>query len=150
MKKISISSASIIDGRLKTICAAAHSPNRPLGENKSPELTWEDVPDANYYIALIVDRSAHYWMHMFTSGTWMTHLEEGSLAEDAYVGPYPPAGTGRHDYTVYIYALEKDPSGIHPEIDAPCNYKALEEKIESCGILAKGSIVGLFAHGDRT
>ena len=77
-------------------------------------------------------------------------LAEGALDERAYVGPYPPAGTGEHAYTVYVYALSRDPSGIRPSMDAPCDFRCLETRIEGCGILARGSLVGQFGHGDRT
>ena len=150
MKQLNVTSNSIINGKLKTICAAAHSPNRPLGENRSPELSWDDVPGAAYFLALIVDESAHNWLHMFTAGAWTTHLAEGALDERAYVGPYPPAGTGEHAYTVYVYALSRDPSGIRPSMDAPCDFRCLETRIEGCGIFARGSLVGQFGHGDRT
>ena len=97
-----------------------------------------------------MDESAHNWLHMFTAGAWTTHLAEGALDERAYVGPYPPAGTGEHAYTVYVYALSRDPSGIRPSMDAPCDFRCLETRIEGCGILARGSLVGQFGHGDRT
>ncbi len=137
MKQMNVTSKSIVGGKLPTVCAAAHSPNRPLGENRSPELSWDDVPGAAYFLALIVD-------------AWTTHLAEGALDERAYVGPYPPAGTGEHAYTVYVYALSRDPSGIRPSMDAPCDFRCLETRIEGCGILARGSLVGQFGHGDRT
>jgi len=59
MKQLNVTSNSIINGKLKTICAAAHSPNRPLGENRSPELSWDDVPGAAYFLALIVGQFGH-------------------------------------------------------------------------------------------
>ena len=49
----------IVGGKLLTVCAAAHSPNRPLGENRSPELSWDDVPGAAYFLALIVGQFGH-------------------------------------------------------------------------------------------
>ena len=35
MKQMNVTSKSIVGGKLLTVCAAAHSPNRPLGENRS-------------------------------------------------------------------------------------------------------------------
>ena len=123
------------------LCSGAQPEQAAGGEQK---------PGAAYFLALIVDESAHNWLHMFTAGAWTTHLAEGALDERAYVGPYPPAGTGEHAYTVYVYALSRDPSGIRPSMDAPCDFRCLETRIEGCGILARGSLVGQFGHGDRT
>lgn len=147
--KMDVRSESIVDGRLKTVCAAAHSPNRPEGENKNPELMWEEVPGAEYYVAIMVDRSARNWLHMFTNGAWTTELSEASLGEDAYVGPYPPPGTGEHEYKLYVYALARDPSGIKAGMDAPCNFRRLEAELDRCGVLARGSITGKYGHGDE-
>ena len=59
MKQMNVTSKSIVGGKLLTVCAAAHSPNSPLGENRSPELSWDDVPGAAYFLALIVGQFGH-------------------------------------------------------------------------------------------
>ena len=51
MKQMNVTSKSIVGGKLLTVCAAAHSPNRPLGENRSP--------GAAYFLALIVGQFGH-------------------------------------------------------------------------------------------
>lgn len=147
--EMNLRSESIVDGRLKTVCAAAHSPNRPPGENRNPGLEWEDIPAAEYYAVIMVDQSARNWLHMFTSGVWTTELAEASLGEEAYVGPYPPPGTGEHAYMIYIYALERDPTGVKIHMDAPCNFRRLEAELDRCGVLARGSIMGKYGHGDK-
>ena len=48
MKQMNVTSKSIVGGKLLTVCAAAHSPNRPLGENRSA-----------YFLALIVGQFGH-------------------------------------------------------------------------------------------
>ena len=89
--------------------------NTAGGDNLSPQITFDEVPGASYYVIYMVDESANNWVHWYASGVTDTSLETGanrSHEGDAgfrYIGPYPPAGSGVHTYTVYVYALSGDP-----------------------------------------
>ncbi|MCB2209881.1 YbhB/YbcL family Raf kinase inhibitor-like protein [bacterium] len=98
------------------------------GDDVSPELSWQDVPDEAECLALIVDDPDA------PSGTfthWVVYnlpkipegLDEGaSLSErlseglreglngagrQGYMGPCPPRGHGDHRYTFRLYALDE-------------------------------------------
>ncbi len=98
----------------------------------------------------MADTSAEGWLHLFAEGPWTTELAEGSLGADAYVGSYPPAGARDHVCQVTVYALAEDPSGMKTSLNAPCDPKALEKELESCGILASGTWEGRYANRDNS
>ena len=149
MEGIEVNSDSIRDGRLLTACAADRQPNDPMGENISPEISWDDVNGAEYYAVLMIDRSADDWVHMYASDEWTTELSEGELESDSYVGPYPPDGTDDHEYEIWVFALEEDPGDIELEMDAPGDFDEIRDRIARYGIIAEGSVTALFAHGDE-
>ncbi|HKG55747.1 MAG TPA: YbhB/YbcL family Raf kinase inhibitor-like protein [Candidatus Limnocylindrales bacterium] len=93
------------------------------GENVSPALAWEGVPDGAASLALIVDDpDANGFVHWVVFD--MTASQTGALAEavsaspDAppqgtngrggigWTGPCPPSGTHRYNFT--LYALDGD------------------------------------------
>ena len=49
-----------------------------------------------------------------------------------------------------MYALAEDPSGMKTSLDAPCDPKALEKELDSCGILASGTWEGRYANRDNS
>ncbi len=89
------------------------------GQNVSPPLSWEGVPQGTKAFALaVVDRHpvARNYIHwlVIDIGADVTSLEEGANTRmpaesrqlKAYVGPFPPSGT--HDYEFTLYALKTD------------------------------------------
>jgi phosphatidylethanolamine-binding protein (PEBP) family uncharacterized protein len=117
-QSISLSSASVTrDGKLLTLCAADKSPNKPLGENQSPELSWKPVAGAGSYAVVMFDTDAS-WLHWLVTGITSTALSLGSYTDPAsYVGPYPPAMAGRHHYHIIVFALKAKPDKIAARID---------------------------------
>ena len=95
--------------------------NTGVGSNLSPQLSFDEVPGASYYVIYMVDESANYWVH------WYAEVTENELKEGAcpgrYIGPYPPEDSGDHLYTIVVYALEDKPdfnyNGEFPVFDAP-------------------------------
>lgn len=75
------------------------------GQNVSPQLSWEPVPDATSYVIYMVDTSAGNWMHWKVNGVTETTLPQGWASEEQYIGPYPPGGT--HIYEIYVFALKQ-------------------------------------------
>ena len=63
----------------------------------------------------MVDETAGNWVHWYATGVTETALATGANKEHEgdmnfrYVGPYPPAGSGDHEYTVYVFALAHEP-----------------------------------------
>ena len=127
-------------------CLILGEPNDPLGENKSPELTFSDVPGAKYEVVLMIDTTADNWLHLYFSGPWTTHLDEGALPDTAYIGPYPPKGSGDHTYEIRVFALQEDPSGITGQLDAPCDIDTLYRELKPLGILAEGTLTGVYGN----
>jgi len=99
-----------------------------VGRNQSPQLSFDKVDGAEYYVIYMVDESANNWVHWYAEKVTETELPMGAnMAEYSgkqdflYRGPYPPAGSGQHVYTVYVYALKAEPDIRHdgPEFDEP-------------------------------
>ena len=128
------------------------------GENISPDLHWEAIPDGTKSIALIMDdpdapgRTFVHWVlynipassRGFSGGVKKnTSLEDGSLqgkndfGRIGYDGPCPPPGKP-HRYFFKVYALDTKPA-----LKSGITKKQLE-KAMSGHILAKGEIIGTY------
>ncbi|MCR4791593.1 MAG: hypothetical protein K5871_02465 [Lachnospiraceae bacterium] len=111
---MNVTSESIASGRWTNDIT-----NTSEGLNLSPQLSFDPVDGASYYVIYMVDESANNWVHWYAEVT-DTELEEG-LNPGQYIGPYPPEGSGDHLYTVYVYALAGRPGvvydGEYPEFD---------------------------------
>lgn len=93
------------------------------GDDVSPPLSWDGVPDAAVELALVVDdtdASGGTYVHwvLFGLDPSTTELEEGQVpagarqannsAGDArYKGPCPPGGDDAHHYRFTVYALDE-------------------------------------------
>ena len=111
---MNVTSESVVSGRW-----ADDITNTSFGQNLSPQLSFDAVEGASYYVIYMVDESANNWVHWYAEVT-DTELEAG-LNPGQYIGPYPPEGSGDHLYTVYVYALADRP-GVrlafeYPEFD---------------------------------
>lgn len=100
--------------------------NTEEGANMSPQLSFAPVDGADHYVIYMVDESANYWVHWLAVDVHETELNTGENqkygndGEFRYVGPYPPAGSGEHVYTVYVYALKGQPdSDLELKFDEP-------------------------------
>jgi len=100
-----LSSFELKSGDLKDGVWANVISKTDIGENKSPDLTWEPVEGAGLYVIYMVDETAGNWIHWRSDGVTETTLPEGWAKDSDYIGPYPPPGT-THVYTVYVVALK--------------------------------------------
>ncbi|RMH97449.1 MAG: YbhB/YbcL family Raf kinase inhibitor-like protein [Calditrichaeota bacterium] len=128
------------------------------GENVSPPLTWEGVPDEAKTLALICDdpdAPMKTWVHwvVFNIPTSVKELPENTpairtLANGArqgindfrrigYGGPCPPGGT--HRYFFKIYALDTE-LNLEPGATKEDLLKAMEGHI-----LAEGQLMGKYS-----
>jgi len=130
------------------------------GENRSPELHWNDLPAATRSLALIVhDTDApraggfYHWVAYNLSPAMRSFppaaviAPESSGRNDAgslgYFGPCPPPGKPHH-YHFTLYALDI------ARIDAAQPLSASELLARMRGhILAQSALVGLFATATR-
>lgn len=152
-KTMTVTSNSInSDGKLLTVTVP--TTNKPSGENKSPQLSWDAVEGAECYAIYMIDEGAGNWLHWIATGIKTTSVEQGAEIENSkYIGPYPPSGQ-EHSYKIIVYALKSEADeykgsfnsinrGIEP-IEATLDVA----NGKSGNILAKGYIVGTYKAGE--
>ena len=145
---IEVKSASIdATGRLDTATAANNKPNDPLGNNYSPQVSWSAVDGATCYAIVMFDESAN-WLHWIQTGITETLLEQGAYTQESdYVGPYPPTGSGEHQYRIEVFALEQTPVMSVRKLNQSNVYADLVSALdEAGGIIARGYVVGTYSN----
>jgi hypothetical protein len=111
------------EGSMPVRCAG-----RGVGDNGSPQLSWEGAPeDAQELVLIVEDPSAPLprpFVHAVVTGiaastsslaegalsaTHEAHVTMGlnSLRQRAYLGPRPVPGHGPHDYVFELFALRR-------------------------------------------
>ncbi|MBI1359759.1 MAG: YbhB/YbcL family Raf kinase inhibitor-like protein [Alphaproteobacteria bacterium] len=99
------------------------SANTAYGDNRSPQLSWSGAPDGvTSYLVILEDpdvgpkKPFTHWIIGNLPPT-TTSLPEGLTTSppgafqtgargDSYFGPRPPAGSGVHNYTFEVFALD--------------------------------------------
>ncbi len=109
--------------------------NTADGQNLSPHLYFDPVEGADHYVIYMVDESANNWSHWLATEVHENELftgdnqtEYANAPDFQYVGPYPPAGSGEHTYTIYVYALQG-------EADCDLSQVSFDEKSFGADIL---------------
>jgi Raf kinase inhibitor-like YbhB/YbcL family protein len=135
------------------------------GEDVSPPLNWQGIPEAAAELVLICDDpdapTAQPWVHwvLYHLPPMVTGLPEGlptstriempvqafqgrnswgSGRTTGYRGPAPPARHGVHHYHFKLYVVDRD-LGLHPGVD-----KAAVEYAMKGHILDQGQLVGTY------
>jgi Raf kinase inhibitor-like YbhB/YbcL family protein len=127
------------------------------GENISPPVSWEGVPQQTKTVALIADdpdAPAKVWVHwvVFDLPAAVNSLPENIAAQESisgggkqgvndshkigYSGPCPPSGT--HRYYFKLYALSSE-LGLGSQVTKDQLLKAMEGKL-----LAQGELMGIY------
>lgn len=146
LPQIEVTSDDLYDGIWDEVIT-----NTNYGENRSPELSWDEVEGASYYQIIMIDGA---WLHMdvFTEAT---SLEAGAIDRGSrgaeYVGPYPPSGT--HTYSIFVFALRDDPDQFRLLFDNGNNsingiYSGLDTDVNggTGNVLAYGRLDGNYSH----
>ncbi len=123
------------------------------GQNVSPQLSWEPVPEASCYVIYMVDSSAGNWLHWKSKNVTETELAQGWAPEEEYVGPYPPGGT--HSYDIYVFALKEPVERVQGAFNTSnsifynnaMKLDAVEEGA-SGNIVAYGYLPGTYTRGE--
>ncbi len=147
MDKLKVSSPSFNEGGMMPSTFTCD------GQNISPEISWEGLPEGTKSLALICDdpdAPGGYFVHwvVFNIPADTGGFEENAEVSDVaflgmtdygrrgYGGPCPPSGT--HHYHFKVYALD-----VMLEADRNIDKYDLLDKMEG-HILAKGELVGLY------
>jgi len=150
--KISVISSSIdASGTLKNEVIADRGPNNPKGENQSPHLAWDSVNGAKYYAVCMYDETAS-WLHWLVWDVNEPHLEQGAYTDAAdYMGPYPPANSGKHNYRIEVFALKDAPDSVVFKLDSRCSYSDIIKSLNrannaDANIIARGYVMGKYGN----
>jgi len=146
-----------------TVTSTAWADNTPIpekyscdGDDVSPPLAWEGVPEDAVELAVVVDDPDAgggpfvHWV-LFGIDPSVTGLEEGRLPEGAseaksafgkvgWGGPCPPEADDAHGYRFTVYALDEKVTA-----DAGADFGGVLGEIEEAAT-AKGVLVGTFDH----
>lgn len=122
------------------------------GEDVSPPLSWDEVPEGTESLALIVDdpdAPSGTFVHWLAWGIdpQSRGLDEGEsppsqgaggFGDVGYRGPAPPPGHGPHRYIFRVYALDAT-----PELAPGAGREELEAAIEG-HVIESGELMGTY------
>lgn len=152
---IEVQSTSINqEGRLLLTCGSDKSKNDPVGNNQSPQVSWNQVMGAKSYVVVMIDEDTS-WIHWYVDNLTKTELAQGAYNKE-YEGPYPPALLGdRHNYRIEVFALRQQPDVVTVKLDKRNSYPEIITELDTAkgerrNILARGYIIGSYQHGDKT
>jgi Raf kinase inhibitor-like YbhB/YbcL family protein len=124
------------------------------GDDVSPALEWELVPEVREYALVMTDPDAPggTFVHWVVWGLRGGGLPEGELPADAeqgtnsfgnggYGGPCPPEGDDAHRYEFTVYALRGNPT---TDLSSESEAADLLDAINCC-IEASGTLTGTYA-----
>ena len=117
------------------------------GNNVSPQLSWGSVEGAGEYVIYMIDTSADNWMH-WKSVSKETDFPTGWAPAEEYKGPYPPAGTGDHNYEVYVFALKEPAETVEGRFDTTNeDFFEVIKSLDNGGgnVISYGHIAGTYA-----
>ncbi len=119
------------------------------GQNISPQLMWDNFPaDTKSYAILMWDKHpiAQKWVHWAVKNipANTTELPEGASGKKmpkgsvelintsktkGYFGPQPPAGSGKHEYLITIYALNVSKLKLYGKVSRKKFLRAIKGKV---------------------
>ena len=141
-----VTSTDLVDGVWADITS-----NTFLGENLSPQLSWEPVEGAEEYVIYMVDRNSNGFLQWKSAGIKTTELPQGwtsNLTE--YNGPHLGHGY-THIYDIYVIALRAPTTRLKGALNAANPrleefFKEIDTDTEgnTGNIIAYGTISGIF------
>jgi phosphatidylethanolamine-binding protein (PEBP) family uncharacterized protein len=137
----------------------ATSAGKGVGEDRSPQLSWGDIPPQTQQLVLIIDdvdvplpRPLLHTVAVIEPGvrnvdagelkpgTDGLHFIPGSLGHRGYAGPRPIPGHGPHRYRFLVFALDE------PVAQSVTKAKALRKQMAG-HVLARGVLTGTYERG---
>ena len=140
-----VTSESLTDGIWNDITS-----NTNIGENKSPQLSWEPVEGAAVYAVYMFDTNTNGYLHWKSGGITETSLPEGWASPLDYNGPHIGHGY-THNFDIYVIALKAPVERLKGTVNG--QNKKLGEFIKELdtdkdgntgNIISYGKISGLF------
>lgn len=140
-----VTSESLTDGIWNDITS-----NTNIGENKSPQLSWEPVEGAAVYAIYMFDTNTNGYLHWKSGGITETSLPEGWASPLDYNGPHIGHGY-THNFDIYVIALKAPVEKLKGTVNG--QNKKLGEFIKELdtdkdgntgNIISYGRISGLF------
>ena len=122
------------------------------GDDTSPPLSWEGVPDGARSLALVCDdpdAPSGTFVHWVAGGIEPASGRRGEgasprgegtggFSEAGYRGPCPPPGHGPHRYFFRLYALDEE-----TELDSGASRKELEGTIKG-HVIERAELMGTY------
>ena len=141
-----VTSEDLVDGVWPDIISYTH-----IGENRSPQLSWQPVDGANVYVIYMVDSITNGFLHWKSNGITETELPCGwapKLTE--YNGPHLGHGY-THTFDIYVIALKAPVerlrgaiNGANPKLDSFIQELDTDIDGNTGNIISYGKISGEF------
>ena len=134
-----VTSEDLTDGVWPDIISNTH-----IGENRSPQLSWQPVDGAEVYVIYMVDSDTNGFLHWKSNNVTETDLPQGWASAVDYTGPHIGHGY-THTFDIYVMALRSPTDRLKGAVNAV--NKELGSFIELIDTSADGSKGNIIAYG---
>ena len=134
-----VTSTSLSDGVWDDIIS-----NTDIGENRSPQLSWEPVEGASEYAVYMFDTNTNGYLHWRSGGITETSLPEGWASPLDYNGPHIGHGY-THNFDIYVIALKAPVERVRGTVNG--QNKKLGEFIKELDTDAEGNTGNIISYG---
>lgn len=134
-----VTSTSLSDGVWDDIIS-----NTDIGENKSPQLSWEPVEGAKVYAIYMFDTNTNGYLHWRSGGITETSLPEGWASPLDYNGPHIGHGY-THNFDIYVIALKAPVERVRGTVNG--QNKKLGEFIKELDTDTEGNTGNIISYG---
>ena len=134
-----VTSTSLSDGVWDDIIS-----NTDIGENRSPQLSWEPVEGASEYAVYMFDTNTNGYLHWRSGGITETSLPEGWASPLDYNGPHIGHGY-THNFDIYVIALKAPVERVRGTVNG--QNRKLGEFIKELDTDAEGNTGNIISYG---
>ena len=134
-----VTSTSLSDGVWNDIIS-----NTDIGENRSPQLSWEPVEGAKVYAIYMFDTNTNGYLHWRSGGITETSLPEGWASPLDYNGPHIGHGY-THNFDIYVIALKAPVERVRGTVNG--QNKKLGEFIKELDTDTEGNTGNIISYG---
>ena len=134
-----VTSTSLSDGVWNDIIS-----NTDIGENRSPQLSWEPVEGAKVYAIYMFDTNTNGYLHWRSGGITETSLPEGWASPLDYNGPHIGHGY-THNFDIYVIALKAPVERLKGTVNG--QNKKLGEFIKELDTDTEGNTGNIISYG---